>query len=303
MATNVTVYDLENYPDNNKTVVVDHKQVVTTQGAGDETWVLSASTTATASGSASIQDVFINKFVVGWSKSTGFSQGPYTINSGQKNLKVSINGSTAREISLTESVVPVSGDDVAADMQTQINALAATGGAEAGNLAFKNAWVTFDDGRFIIQSGSPATYYIGSNRSSVVVSAGASNDVSSHLGFFAQVYSQAIASRTINETYLSWPVVSASGWTYVEVNDETIASAGDCIVVTDGTNSEYRYVSSVATGKININAALSNSYAANSRVQTLREQDPESNPVSVFESIDDASRFAVSSLVNQIDFS
>lgn len=303
MSTNVSVYDLENYPDNYKTVVVDHKQVVTTGGAGDEIWVLSASTTATASGSASIQDVFINKFIVGWTKSTAFNQGPYTISSSQKNLKVSINGSTARSVSLTESAVPVSGDDVAADMQTQINALAAVGASEAGNLAFKNAWVTFDDGRFIIQSGSPTSSYLGSNRSSVVVSAGDTNDVSVHLGFFAQVSSQDIANTSVSETYLSWPVVTSSGWTYVEVNDESVASTGDCIAVTDGTNTEYRYVSSTAAGVININAALSNDYAANARVQTLRLQDPESNPVSVFEDIDDATRYAISSLVNQIDFS
>ena len=303
MATNINVFSLEDYPDNYKVVTLDHKQVVTVGMAGDESWVLSASTVATASGSASIQDIYINKFILGWTKSTAFNQGPYTVNATQKNLKVSINGSTAREISLTESVVPISGDDVASDMQNKINSMAAVGAAEAGNLAFKNAWVTFDDGRFIIQSGSPTSSYIGSNRSSVVVSAGSTNDVSVHLGFFAQVNSVDIGTTSVNETYLSWPVVSASGWTYLEVNDESAASAGDCVAITDGTNTEYRYVSSVTSGIININAALTNNYASNSRVQTLRLQDPESQPVSVFESIDDVTRFAISSLVNQIDFS
>lgn len=303
MATNVTVYDLENYPDNSKTVVVDHKQVVTTGYQGDEVWVLSASTTATASGSATIQDVFINRFVLGWAKSSAFDQGPYTISASQKNLKVSINGSTARALSLTESAVPSSGQDVAEDLQTQINALAAVGGSEAGNLAFKNAWVTFSDGRFVIQSGSPTSEYTGSSRSSVAITAGDTNDVSVHLGFYAHVSSEGIAGVTVNETYLTWGYVVGSGSTYIDVGDQTIVATGDCIGISDGTNSEFRYVSSVVAGKINFNAAMSNSYAANSRVQRMRMQDPDSAPVSVFTSVDDTTRFAISNLVNQIDFS
>lgn len=304
MATNISVYDLYNYPDSPKTVTVDLKKVVTTGFYhGDEVFVVSASTTATSSGSASIQDIFINKLIVGWTKSTAFSQGPYTISAAQKNFKISINGSTARSVSLTESAVPLSGEDVAEDMQNQINALAATGAAEAGNLAFKNAWVTFEDGRFIVQSGTPTQSYTGSNRSSVKISAGSTYDVSVHLGFFAQVCSEDIAGRTVDETYLSYGYVAASGYGYVEVSDQSVASAGECIALTDGTNTEYRYVSSVASGKIYLNSDFTNNYVSNSRVQVMRLQDPESTPVSSFDSIDEAVRFGIAGLVNQIDFS
>ena len=303
MATTVNVYDLINYPSSQKTVIVDHKQVVPYGAGGDEKWVISATTTATASGSASIQPVFIRTFTMGWCKSNGFNQGPYTVSASQNALQVSINGSSFRAITLTTQVSPVSGQALAVDMQQKINDLAAVGAAEAGNIAFKNAWVEFENGKFMIQSGSPAEYYTGSGRTSVDVAAGASNDISVHLGFFAPVTSEDIASTTVSETYLAWPYVTSSGWTYVEVNNYAVASAGDCVGITDGTNTEYRYVSSAAAGLINLNASLSNNYGANSKVQVLRLQDPSSAPVPAFSDIDDATRFAIASLVNQIDFS
>lgn len=303
MATNINVYDLENYPDNSKTVVVDHKQVVPTGAWGDENWVLTAYTTATASGSATIQDVFMRTLTDGWAKSSGFNQGPFTITAAQCNMKVSINGSTFRTISLTPQTGSVAGAAVAEDMQTKINQLAMTGAAEAGNLAFKNAWVTFDNGRFIIQSGSPTRSYTGSNKSSVDVSTGDTNDVAAHLGFYAPCTSEDIAGTPVYETYLTFPYTAVSGLSYVDVYSSSVATTGDCIGITNGTNTEYRYVSSVAAGKININVALANNYTYNSRIQVLRFQDPESKPASIFESIDDVTRFAVSNIVNQIDFS
>jgi hypothetical protein len=303
MSTNITVYDLETYPDNSKTVVVDHKAVVTTGAGGDEKWVLTAYTSATASGSASIQDVFIQSFIVGWAKSAGFNMGPYTISSSQKTLQVSINGSSFRSISLSTHTNPVSGDSVAADMQIRINELATTGAAEAANLAFKNASVTFANGKFTIQSGSPTKTYTGSGKSSVSVIPGATNDVSAHLGFFAPTTSETIAGSLVRETYLTYPYTAVSGLSLIDVAVPSITATGDCVGITDGTNSEFRYVSSVTAGTIIMNAALSNNYAANSRIQVVKMQDPDCDPPSVFESIDDATRFAISTIVNQIDFS
>lgn len=303
MATTVTVYDIDNYPDNGKSVIVDLKQVVTIGTLGDDRWCISGSTSATASGSASIQDIYIVDYTLGWCMSSDFEQGPYTINSSQNAMQVSINGSTYRTITLTNQASPVSGDAVAADMQTKIRALAATGAAEEGNLAFKNAWVTFDSGRFIIQSGASADGYTGTDKTSVSVAAAASNDVSAHLGFFAAVTSEDIAGASVDETYLQYAYVTSSGYGYIEVADSSIASAGECIGITDGSNTEYRYVSSVSTGRIYVNSDFSNDYAAESRVQVLRMQDPRSNPYPTLDSVDEAVRYVIASLANQIDFS
>lgn len=302
MAVNVTVYDLESYPDTSKTVTVDIKQVVPLGAGGDERWVVTAYTSATASGSAAIQDMFIRSFTLGWCKSTGFNQGPYTINASQNTLKVSINGSTARSIVLTNQTGQVSGESVASDMEAQINALAVVGAAEASNLAFKNAQVEFENGRFTIKSGSTASTYTGSGKTSVSVSPGDSNDVSEHLGFFAPVSSEVIAGTSVSETYLTFPYTAASGLTLLDVSSSSNFAARDCFAITNGTNTEYRYVSSVAAGAINFNAALLNNYAANSRIQNVRMQDPVVSPVSVFTTIDDAVTYAIASIVNQINF-
>lgn len=303
MAVNITVYDLENYPDTSKTVSVDIKQVVPLGAGGDERWVATAYTSATASGSASIQDMFIRSFKLGWCKSTGFNQGPYTINASQNTMKVAINGGTSREIVLTNQTGTVSGDAVASDMESKIRALAVTGAAEAGNLAYKNAQVEFESGKFIIKSGAASTDYTGSSKTSVSVTAGTSNDVSTHLGFYAPITSEGIAGTSVPETYLTFPYTSSSGLTSIDVSSATNFSTSDCFAITDGSNTEYRYVSSAAASTINFNAALSNDYASNSRVQALRLQDPESVPVSVFTTIDDAVTYAIASIVNQIDFS
>lgn len=302
MATNISVYDINNYPDNPKTVTLDLKQVVPLGAYGDEKWVLTCVTSATASGSASIQDAITQYFMAGWAKSNGVNQGPYTISVTQKDLRVSINNSTYRTISLTPQASPIVGSAVAAEMQSYIQGLAATGGLEAGNLAFKNAQVDFVDGRFIITSGSPSSSYTGSTRSSVDVLPGASNDISVHLGLYAPATSEKIAGNTIYQTYVSFPYTSSSGLTVIDVASSSNFQSGDCIGVTDGTVTSYRYVSSVAAGVINVNAALASNYAIGSRIQTLRLQDPEGTPPSVFESIDDAARYMLAGIINQINF-
>lgn len=302
MATSIYVRDLVNYPGTSKTVTVDLKIITPLGYGGDEQWVLSCSTTATASGSAAIQDMFMQEFIVGWCKSTGFNQGPYTVNASQNTLRVSIDGSAYRSITLANQDSAVAGEAVASDMQRKIRDLAAVGAAEAANLSFKNAIVDFESGRFIIKSGSSGTAYTGSDKSSVRVLTGASNDVAAHLGFYANVHSEGIAGTAISETYVDFPYTASSGLSYVDVYNSAVAATGDCVGITDGTNAEYRYVSSVAAGLINVNAAFTNNYAINSRVQVLRMQDPQSNPASTIDSVDAATRYIIAGIVNQINF-
>lgn len=303
MVVNVTVYDLENYPGTSKTVSVDLLQVVPVGSDGDEKWVIKSSTSATSSGSSAIQSVFVNDMVVGFSKSTGVNTGPYSITGSQSNMKVSIDGSTAREITLATSDSNIAGSAVAADMENKLKALAVTGAAEAANLSFSNVDVSFSDGKFRIRSGSSSSSYTGSNKSSVRVTAGDTYDVTSHLGFVGAVESEVLAGQSINETFLSFAYTVSSG-TALPVSDSSVATAGsDCIGITDGTNTEYRFVSATPAGYITLNSALSNTYAANSRVQVLRMQDPSAKPPPEFDSVDDATRFAIATIVGQIDFS
>jgi hypothetical protein len=68
MAINITVYDLINFPDNPKTITVDLKKVTPVGSLGDDKYVLSSISSATASGNASIQDSYVDYINVGWSK-------------------------------------------------------------------------------------------------------------------------------------------------------------------------------------------------------------------------------------------
>jgi hypothetical protein len=218
-------------------------------------------------------------------------------------MKVSINGGTAREITLDTSADPIDGSAVATDMEAKINALADAGGLEDGNLAYKNADVKHADGKFTIKSGVATSAYTGSSRSSVRVTAGATNDVSVHLGFLGAVESEVQAGLNPRETFLSCDYTVSSG-TKLDVSDNSIVTAGaDCIGITDGTNTEYRFVSAAPAGQITINAALSNDYDTYARVQVVKLQDPDATPPPVLESVDDAAKFAVATIVGQIDFS
>ena len=86
MAVNVQVYDLTNYPDNNKTVTVDIKQVTPIGYEGDEQWVVTATTTAYSDIAArtAISDIFILEMKGGWAKSSGLVTSPFTITTDNK---------------------------------------------------------------------------------------------------------------------------------------------------------------------------------------------------------------------------
>ena len=63
MARNVTVYDLDNYPDNSKTVTCDQQSIVPIGYGGDEQWVLSFVTSAYSdnTNNTAIQDIYVRE--------------------------------------------------------------------------------------------------------------------------------------------------------------------------------------------------------------------------------------------------
>ena len=69
MAINVTVRDIVNFPGGTaKTITLDIAQIVPNGGTpeGDEIWVTSSTTTATASGGGAIQSIFKNQMKRGF---------------------------------------------------------------------------------------------------------------------------------------------------------------------------------------------------------------------------------------------
>jgi len=303
MAVNVSVFDLVNFPNNPKTVTVDITELVPFGNGGEDTWVFSAITSATASGGAAIQRLYISDTKFGWAKSSGLKTGPFDITGSQRHLKVAIDEDigNAVEVALDISALPVGGNAVAKALQNKISATAYTGGSKAGNLAYLNATVNFTNGSFEIVSGTASSAYTGTDRSSVAVVDGVTTTgLAAELGFDIPFTSEGLASVPPSSTSVGADYTSGVALTVV---DPGVITSGDCIAVTDGTNTEYRGVESGFGTAVTLSSGFSNGYTTGSFVQVLKLQDPKGIPVSGYSNIDEQVKFAIASLVNQIDFS
>jgi len=304
MAVNVSVFDLVNFPNNPKTVTVDLTELVPVGNSGEDTWVLSAITTATASGGAAIQRLYISDTKFGWAKSSGLKSGPYSITSSQRHLKVAVDEDigSAVEIALDASAQQVGGNAVAAELQSKISATAQTGGPKEGNLAYLNTTVLFSDGVFQIISGTASKEYTGPSRSSVVVADGVTTTgLAAELGFDVTFTSNALASNVPVKTSLAADYTSPS--TSITISNSGFITEGDVLAITDGTNTEYRGVESGVGFSVTLSSGLVNDYSSGSYVQVLKLQDPSGDPISGYTRVDDHIKFAIYSLANQIDFS
>jgi len=203
MAITETVRDLEQNPNVTRTVTLDLQSVIPLDSEGDEKYVTSATPQTTAvskiSG-GSITPIFLQEFKAGYSKSSGFKNPPFTVDSSANKLQISIDGSSYSTITLS-SGIGLSGEDVAEDLQTKISAEAGTGETHEGNLGFLNALVEFKDSRFRIYSGTISNTYTGTAKSSVSVVPATSGDASVLLGFDMPIESETLSSKRPTETF------------------------------------------------------------------------------------------------------
>jgi len=316
MATNITVYDLENYPDNNKTITVDVKQVVPVGYEGDEQWTLSFVTNAFSDIATStvIQDIYIQEIKAGWIKSSGLvgTGGKFTINTANKTLGIKIDASSGWYYIELETGNNIGGDTIASDMENKIRAIpdSVLWSSSDDELAYKNASVEYTNGKFYIISGTVSPFYTGSNRSSVKVTYSGVDNAYYNLGFNLSVDSQSIASTAINEALVTSSYITDTASLVVDTLD---VSVGECLAITDNTNTDY-FTALSGTTSTNIVVATSsgtagyvgiaNNYTANrAKVQVLRIQDPDQVPAAIYDDVDSAMRWGIKSIVNQIDFS
>ena len=132
----------------------------------------------------------------------------------------------------------------------------------------------------------------------MLVITGASNDVTTTLGFDIPIESVTLAGQTITETYCTSTVTSVT----IPVDSVTGYSAGDCVVFKDASgNNLYRYLDSVSSPNLVVNASVT--VTENDLVQLLRVQDSAGKPPSYYTDIDAALRSAIDLLIMQIDFS
>ena len=309
MAINSTVYDLEGYPENSKTVTTDILKVVPVGAQGDEKFILTCRTTAYSNftDKTSIDDIFIQEFLCGWAKSSGFVGPVFTLDNSHKELKIKIDGvASFQTIELTIGS-NLTGDTIAADIQAKLRALAdVASGPVENNLGYKNCRCSFADSRFIIKSGTISKLLSGTGASSVEIDT--SGNASAILGFDLPVQSISLAGTDIREVMSS--AYTADSPTLV-VDSGLSCSAGDALYITDGAHTDYFTVLSgttetvliVPTSSGNGFEGIANSYDAGSKVQKLRYNDPGYYPESCLKSIDDAVTWGILSLANQIDFS
>lgn len=316
MATNVTVRDLDNYPDNYKTVTVDQITIIPTDARGDEKWVASFSTTAYSNNTAltSIQDIYVQHFKVGWAKGSIVS-GPFVVVNGNKTLGIRLDGGTTPYyVTLTSGTY--FGDALAAHLETQIRAIPTTSGAgwdwstSDDELSFMNAIVDYKDNKFYVVSGNIGESFSGTGESSVILTASGADTLYEDLGFDLGFTSKSMTSSSVcTETTLASPY-TANTASLVLARDIGVSDR-DSLCITDGTNLEYFTAISGGSATLtvpisgtNLFGGIVNSYAtADTVVQVLRRQDPDQEPNYYYNTLDAIVTWGIMSIANQVDFS
>ncbi len=318
MAVNVTVRDIVNFPGGTaKTVTVDIIQIVPVAGnpEGDEIWVSSSTTTATASGGGSIENIFKNEMKRGFLRSSGLISGLVNI-PASAGFKIAIDEDIGNGVDITvDSGNNLLLDDIAQDIETKIQNEAVTGGggSKVGNLSYLNCQVRFVGSKFQIESGTLSDTYTGSGKSSIVIAAPDSGtDVRATLGLDITISSALLAARQIVESDLA--IAYNAGGDILEVNSTAGLSAGDVIKILDDTNNQNVVISGVGPSNglaasqmrfvtaSGVTTGLEETYAVGSLVRLMHEVDV-ADPVSATATVDQLYRFQIDSLVNQIDFS
>lgn len=311
MAINIVVYDLDGYSENSKTVTLDLLKIVPVGAQGDEKFVLTCKTSAYSDfiNKTTIDDIFIQEFLCGWCKSSGFKGAVFTITGANKGLKVKIDDADKfYDIVLTEGV-NLTGDAVAADIQKKLRTLSMDTSDSDKILGYKNCRCSFTSSRFVIKSGTISKMLSGSSASSVEVDT--SGSASYILGFDLPIDSKNLAGTDIREVVVSSTYTAGDGVLNIESGLDSVAGDAMCIT-TSGSKTPGDYFTmvsgtstavEVATAGVHGFDGIQNSYAIGSKVQKLKYNDPEYTPTSCLSSVDNALTWGILSLANQIDFS
>ena len=328
MALNVDTQDLENWPGNVKRVTLDQSSLILTGEEGDEQYVLSFATSAYSDNTDrdSIPTIYTTTFKTGWCKSSGLTGmgGKFLLTSDAHKLKINIdsttNSGTGNEIGdcfyildLTIDGAYTSGEIIADNIQAKIRDLAAgLNTTDTGlELSYLNASVKFKSGRFFITSGSVGEYFNGDERTSVTIGPVDGDGASALLGFNLSITSRAIDAISVKEVIVT---SNYPGGTpeRLSIGPGTGVEAGDCMMITDGLNKKDYFTALSGTTDILISLAtigddsykgITNEYTKEiSKVQLLREQDPEVVPNMFHTTVDSICRHGIKSIINQIDY-
>lgn len=316
MALSISTQDLQNFPGIIKKVNIDISSIVPANNEGDEAFVILANTSAYSdvTEKTAIQSLYLTDTKQGWCKSSGLVGygGKFNITDSANTLKVKIDSTIGGDssgfytITLTpnDDNTPVEAEVVASDIEAKIRATALDAEDIGFSLSYRNASVIYKKGRLWISSGSISKYYVGNGRSSVEVKDGLTNGCADKLGFNLPISSKDLSSVSAKEASLSTDYTA--GDTDLYISSGTGFVQGDCFMITDGTFKEY-FITASGIGDTHIiidTNSIANDYTAGlSKVQLLREQDPDVTPASTIMDIDQLVRFGLKHVINQIDYS
>lgn len=319
MAINVTLRDIVSFPGGTpKTVTLDIAQVVPVGNnpEGDQVWVASSTTTATASGSAAIQSIFKTQMKRGFVRNSGLTANIIDVPANYA-VKIAIDETSVGsgiDITLT-SGSNILMENVAQDIENKLRQAGKTGGSKAGDLSYLNAQVRFIGGRLSIESGTVSDTFTGTNKSSVAIGAPTGlglTDARTLLGLDIPTTSEDLASRQITESSLASSYTSGNLLTLDSVAG---FSAGDSIEVIDGSHQQRVLVSGTGSTDSSLsatqlrfvtvsgsNTGLANTYSSGTLIRKFHPVDV-ADPVSAVTTVDQLYRFMIDSMANQIDFS
>jgi hypothetical protein len=185
VAYTVTVYD-DAYPNNTKTVYIDLISRVPADGDGGDKYILSVYTASNVYSNntslTSVTPVLISDLRRGWAQSFSVSS-PITTDGG--TLDVALDEEDSGALTLTVASGTFSGQTIATSLQSQLTASGVKYG-DSNWPSYRDAQVSYEDGKFVILSGSTKKSYNDSTdwgaTSSVHVTGGTLAD---SLGFTA----------------------------------------------------------------------------------------------------------------------
>ena len=325
MAIQLDTQNIDDYPGTIKRVTVDQVSIVPTGYEGDEQYVIKVSTSAYSDNedTTAILPLYITDFDIGWSKSSGLTGigGRFVLDSDNHTLKIkmdsTISGSDGSgyydlDLAYDTEGIALRGEEIASDLEQKIRSITVVEADTGYQLAYTNASVEFTNGKFWITSGTIGRHYTGEYKSAVSVISGATGNTFDELGFNLAMTSEGVANTTTAEALLT--VNYTTGDASLNISAGTGVAVGNSVFITDGTSFDYFTVLSVNETKtiLTVPTSATNSYVgithdytvtSGTKIQVLKEQDPDNFPTSWCSSVDSIIRYGIKSMVNLIDYS
>ena len=314
MAKEIVVFDLNNPSSAAKIVYVDIGTLIRTGSGGEEEWLIKFYTQEYSNNITldNIRSLYLDELSSGWYKSSGLVDSYYTMGTNCDSLNIKIDGSQGTYPIVLDHGNSLTGKVVAKDIENKIKEIPETGewldNDSSLSFGYTNCRVNYIDSKFYVLSGSSGNYS-GDKKSSVSIEKVTSNTAYEVLGFSLGVNSEDLDSTIITESLL---VSNYNSDTEdLIVGNNITPQDGEAFYITDGINEDYFVcISGSVTGNLKVQTYSVNSYigikhnylSGQSKVQIVKDTDPDFAPPNYTTSLDDMIKWGIASISNKIDY-